>query len=666
MICTFTLLAAAVAKCFGYSPEDSTRHLQAALDSGEPTIVLEAQEGPWIASKPLKGRSNQTIVFGKGAYIQAKRGAFKGLGETLLTFENCTNVVILGAGPDVCGLRMWRDDYDDKAQYAHSEWRHGIALLSCVNVRIEGISVTDTGGDGLYVSSSSKRTDHDGMRGSRNVVVRNCVFDRNYRQGISIIGVDGFLGEDVVMSNTRGTPPAAGIDFEPNRAVQCIRNIVLRRCRIEENQGNGIEFAHGHLGAETEASSILVEDSTIVGNERGFYYAIGEADMDSAVDGGCVTLRNCTFRETRGQSVYVSKRPNCRGSVSFIGCRFENCGVEQPDMPDFRLSVCGHTLCEPDAYLFEDVTVVRKEKRPLMHDLKREVPYRGTPTRLAGRIRVVSGDAVETVTFDDEWRRKCCPFEAHAMPPALFRVDSPLGAMQVVDEHPGEQLPCAPAFVRGRGRFATFHAEAGQEVRLELVVTLIGKRSYDATRMLAVHPRGGDEVVAKIEPPRSAKPEVRSFKVPRAGFYDVYFETAYNGVAIKSCNVPIALDATMSMVPLVGATGSCGKWIKSAKERMLVFVPGNSPFECYVACAAGETAALEVFDPSGSRRLAVPTIEGLERFQSSAASDGFWGIRIGAPAYGAFEDFRLGVRGVPGWIFLSAGRAWKPAVQGVK
>ena len=63
--------------------------------------------------------------------------------------------------------------------------------------------------------------------------------------------------------------------------------------------------------------------------------------------------------------------------------------------------------------------------------------------------------------------------------------------------------------------------------------------------------------------------------------------------------------------------------------------------------------------PSGSRQLAVPTVEGLERFQASAGIDGFWGIRISAPGYGAFEDFRLGVRGVPGWIFLSSGRHWK-------
>ena len=33
--------------------------------------------------------------------------------------------------------------------------------------------------DGLYVSTDSRRKDHDGRRGCRNVVVKNCVFDQN-------------------------------------------------------------------------------------------------------------------------------------------------------------------------------------------------------------------------------------------------------------------------------------------------------------------------------------------------------------------------------------------------------------------------------------------------------------------------------------------------------
>ena len=44
-------------------------------------------------------------------------------------------------------------------------------------------------------------------RGSYNVTIRRCVFDRNYRQGISVIGVDGFLVEDTELTNTKGTPP---------------------------------------------------------------------------------------------------------------------------------------------------------------------------------------------------------------------------------------------------------------------------------------------------------------------------------------------------------------------------------------------------------------------------------------------------------------------------
>ena len=46
---------------FGYDPEDSTRFLQAALDSGADRVIVDRQKDPWI-SKPLFGRSNTEIV----------------------------------------------------------------------------------------------------------------------------------------------------------------------------------------------------------------------------------------------------------------------------------------------------------------------------------------------------------------------------------------------------------------------------------------------------------------------------------------------------------------------------------------------------------------------------------------------------------------------------
>lgn len=658
--CTLSASGVGVAERFGYSPDDSTGFLQSAIDSGATRIVLEAKDGPWITAKPLKGRSNLTIVFEKGAYLQAKRGCFKGLGDSLLSFVSCTNVAVIGAGPDVCGLRMWRSDYDDKALYAHSEWRHGLAFLSCVNVLVEGVSVVETGGDGLYISTSDLRKDHDGRRGSTDVVVKNCVFDRNYRQAVSIIGVDGFLAEDVVMSNTRGTPPQAGIDFEPNRSWQCIRNVVLRRCRIEGNAGSGIEFAHGHLGAETEASSILVEDTLIQGNAKGFYYPIGQEDMDCAVDTGNVLMRNCIFRATREQAVDVRKRPNCRGSVSFENCRFENCGAEVPNEPDFHLSICAHALCEPDSFSFSDVTVVQQTKRPLLKIPDRKVPYQGVPTRVTGRVRFIRGGEEGIVSFDEEWNRANCPYKSIVTPPKLFRVSRPIDKMSVTDNRPEEQRPCAPAFVRGRGRFAVFHARAGQTIWLELLVATIGKQTFDATRALVVYPRGESAVVSRIEPPRSAKAEMRSFTVPRSGFYDIYYDTAYNGVALRSSNVPIALDATVRTVPLVGVVGGAsGSWLANAAERLLIYAPGHSRIECSISCAAGECVSLALYDPCGDRHGWIPTVEGVGRCQAATVAAGAWAVKIGKPEYGAYEDHCIGVRGVPGWIFLCEGRYWK-------
>ena len=63
---------------FGYDAEDSTRFIQAALDSGARRVVFDRQQGPWI-TLPVVARSNQEIVFEDGVELQAKKGAFKGI-----------------------------------------------------------------------------------------------------------------------------------------------------------------------------------------------------------------------------------------------------------------------------------------------------------------------------------------------------------------------------------------------------------------------------------------------------------------------------------------------------------------------------------------------------------------------------------------------------------
>ena len=88
MLCG-VLLAAAVAAVmppggtvraseFGFDPADSTRFLQAALDSGARTVVLDRQAGPWV-TLPLLARSNTEVVVEPGVELVAKRGEFRGI-----------------------------------------------------------------------------------------------------------------------------------------------------------------------------------------------------------------------------------------------------------------------------------------------------------------------------------------------------------------------------------------------------------------------------------------------------------------------------------------------------------------------------------------------------------------------------------------------------------
>ena len=284
------------ASSFGFDAEDSTKFLQAALDSGARRIVVDKQAGPWI-SKPLFGRSNTEIVFEDGAEILAREGEFKGKHDALLSFVAASNVVVRGEGRGGV-LRMRRDDYT-KPPYSRAEWRHALNLLTCSNVTVENMSMCESGGDGVYVGNMY------GKNGGpcRNVKLRDCVMDKNLRQGISVISVDGLLMERCVMSNTGGALPMAGIDFEPNKKDEVVRNAVLRDCKTVNNRGCGYELAFMQLVSNSAPVSVTLENCTSDGDSCSFRFN-GENFKKSGYVSGLVTLRNCTFRNPRGGSFF--------------------------------------------------------------------------------------------------------------------------------------------------------------------------------------------------------------------------------------------------------------------------------------------------------------------------------------------------------------------------
>ena len=301
--------AEARASWWGFDPADSTAPLQAALTSGVARLVVDKMPSPWIVT-PLKGASNLELVLEPGAEIQAKPGEFRSKGAALLTFAGCTNVHIVGYG---AALRMRHEDYM-KPPYEKSEWRHALSILSCRNVCIEGLTLADSGGDGIYLGCRG------GVHRNVDVVIRDVLCDRNHRQGISVISAENLLIENTVMRETFGTPPAAGIDFEPNHPSEVLKNCVMRNCLAVHNQGAGYTTWAGQLNSSSEPIDIRFENCTAFGDRSAFNFSTDNRRERNVR--AMLSLSNCSFEKPiHARAVNIRENPSSATSVTINNCR---------------------------------------------------------------------------------------------------------------------------------------------------------------------------------------------------------------------------------------------------------------------------------------------------------------------------------------------------------
>ena len=249
------------ASTYGYNPTDSTAALQAAIDSGADTVIVPYM-GPgndWIVEPIFLTSSNQTIIFEEDVLVKAKEGSFLGGGDSLF-HSTGLNITLSGYGAT---LQMRQSDYRGDP-YPTAEWRMGIRLESVQNFTIKGLTIRDTGGDGIYVGTNT----HPGH--SLNVTIRDVTIDNAYRNGIGVISVEDLLIDNCIIRNTNIRYPRSGIDFEPDLATYSLTNVNVRNTIIESNGGNGIQFAvtsamsdGNGLAARVTGS---IENCTIVSN----------------------------------------------------------------------------------------------------------------------------------------------------------------------------------------------------------------------------------------------------------------------------------------------------------------------------------------------------------------------------------------------------------------
>ncbi len=308
------------ASWWGFDPEDATAALQAAIDSGARRVIVPHQHADWVL-RPIQLASNQELIFERGVNLTAKRGAYRGRGESLFTAQDVENLTIRGYGAT---CRMWKQDYIagivleqfgwDRwyGQYPKAEWRMTLALRGCKNVNVSGVTFTDSGGDGIYVDGGRNRT------ASEDVTLRDIVCHNHYRQGISVISAENLNVHNCTFSNTWGTPPASGVDIEPDKREQRITNVVFSGCRFIDNVGDGIEVFLAHTTAETEPVTLRFENCHI-SSEHGTGIRVTKIGDNGPA--GAIEFQGCTVENTVGYGIKVQEKSVKGARVTFSDCR---------------------------------------------------------------------------------------------------------------------------------------------------------------------------------------------------------------------------------------------------------------------------------------------------------------------------------------------------------
>ncbi len=275
--------------CERFNSKDATNTLQSAIDTGR-NVWVPNMGTDWIVAPIVLTHSDQEIRFEAGVVVTAKAGKFRGRGNCLFSARSKRNITLSGRGAT---FRMRKADYT-KEPYSKSEWRHALALLDVDNVTVVGLTIENTGGDGIYVGG--------GDNGSHDVSIRDVVIDGAHRNGISVISAANLLIDNVVIVNTSGTSPQSGIDIEPNTRTQTVQNIVIRNSVIMNNRWFGITWNNHNIQNGKPATG-SVENVTFYGNGSDF---VGLDGMIMYLeDSPGVKISDCLFVNNNGNGFRV-------------------------------------------------------------------------------------------------------------------------------------------------------------------------------------------------------------------------------------------------------------------------------------------------------------------------------------------------------------------------
>lgn len=658
-----------VASEYGFNAEDSTDALQRAIDSGAKTVVIDKQSSPWIV-RPLKLRDNLELILEEGVEVQAKKGEFKGIGDVLFACDNTKNLTIRGEGKGAT-LRMRKREYWSEP-YRKSEWRHGISLRSAEHVLIENLQIAETGGDGIYLGTSGTV-----KLPCRDVTIRRVDCVENNRQGISVINVDGLLIEDCVLRDTNGTPPAAGIDFEPNGADEQITNVVMRRVVAINNAGDGITFYLPQLRARGHELSFLIEDCDSVRN-AGMGFGLTVANGEDMRQTGKMIVRNTRFYGNRTGIAIRSKwakgapllfenvllatpsADKALGYTKYQGVSSLDKLPEGIDEWTKTTTSSGVSLIatgpdgEPNGgTTFEHVTIIDDSEpdamKPLLalRDASADgVGFEDVSGAIVSESARDSSQRVET-TLNKETIETLFPgLNARRVP--VWKLDN-LNAES--ERATSEEIASAwrsrgktgfkPFRLRGDATYYVF-ATPGDKIELAFRQKKIGAYEPKPVEITIAEPDGSErtfDAALAVETPLKI-----SFEPKAKGWSRIYANFGASALELESASAPVLTSAG----PKLDAFGTTG--------RFEFYVPKNAKdLALRVVGSATERVSATLFDPDGVEVARLADVELLASWTSplddsgapTAPKSGFWTIQFDRPSVGVLEDYIFSIQGVP-------------------
>ena len=624
-----------VSRDFGYDPSDATRFIQRALDSGAARVVLDRVDGGNWNTRTLYLRSNTEFVVEPETELVAKRGAFQGLRDYLFVVDGVENVAIRGGTGST--FRMWKEDYQGP-DYEHGEWRYALRLHNCTNAVVEGLRICEAGGDGIGVSG-------------KDITIRNCVCDNNHRQGISVFSVENLLIEGCVLSNTKGTAPQAGIDFEPDRNGWNMSGVVMRNCLFENNTGTGIDIYLDKLRADATPVSMRFENCRTVGNSSSVSVNPGARAGDHV--GGTIEFVGCSFESSRGNGVVLKNKTADAFDVSFSDCVVSNatdtsvvCSIAGDDLPG-----------QPDGIGFGDLTVFLNADKPWFKLTTQG--FGPAPTRLSGEVTVVAPDgACHVETIDADWIAANIRLVNGGEIP-LPRVTYPSAAsVTAVDACPGELVDLTPLQnVSSSRQYVFLLGEGGGEAKFVARQVIAAAGNELSTDQLTIAPLVGGKKAdtVRLDIPGTNATEL-AFSATKGGFYVLKVPETETRFVIERTSVPIAIDNTKSKITLAGGT-------KDGKRQpfdLWFHTPGDVAFQVVVRGSDYYRFKTSVADPQGTVRFSRDLVEDTQMYvPEGTVPEGLWRIGFEKAAKAHYDWIGVDLLGIPGLLFLTPDKYWR-------